>query len=260
MNSFKEIEHRFENNIQDVYKLIEFDSLILKHTLRMLNDLDAKLRKLNNIDNPNLLPGNAIKNITNIQTNKSLRPHYKTMYNQSIVLLVSLFASAISDLFKEGLNQLAQTHSSTKLTKKELDSFMKEELKLTVKEVIAYGGTLSEHIGDIIADKQGISFQDMKSINRAFRTFFSFDIEHDFNVNNIIIAQASRHVIVHSGAIVNQRTLNQVSKAQPRSVKSDLSDTTHIQFEPSEIKEVGESMLAYFKALKRKTEECLTND
>jgi len=256
MSSFNDIEQRFENNIKDVYKLIEFDSLILKHTLKVLNDLDAKIRRLN-IDNATLLPGNAIKNIENIQTNKSLSPHYKTMYNQSIVLLVSLFASAVSDLLKEGINQLALSAKGKHTQKDYIDSLKKTELKLTINEIIELGNRLHTKIGDIVVNKQDISFQDMKNINRTFRNFFGFNMDQNEVVNNIIMAQASRHVIVHDSSNVNDRIKKQVSKAVPRDIKPDISTLKKINFNPAEIKKVGESMINYFKLLRENIERSI---
>jgi hypothetical protein len=258
-DKFQIIEDRFNKNIEDVYQLIQLDSHVINTTLIILRNLDENIKK-SNIDNVTMLPGKAIQNLENIKNNDSLKPHYETMYNQSIVLLVSLFASAVSDLFKEGVNQLAKLSGTKTSIDKEIKSLMKQEIKLTVDEIIGYGDKLPEHIGDIIAEKQDISFQDMKSINRAFRTFFSFNMVQDSHVNNIIIAQAARHVIVHDAAKVNKRTRNQVSRAIPRSVKDNLLGVTFIKFEPNEIKEVGNSMLVYFQKLRRNIAESLKND
>ena len=258
MSSFNEIEQRFENNIKDVYKLIEFDSLILNHTLNVLHDLDTKLRRLD-IDNATLLPGNAIKNIKNIQSNKSLSPHYKTMYNQSIVLLVSLFASAVSDLLKEGVNQLALSAKEKHTQKAYIDSLKKTELKLTINEIIELGDRLHTKVGDIVVSKQDISFQDMKSINRTFRNFFGFNMNQNEVVNNIIMAQAARHVIVHDSSNVNDRIKKQVLKATPRDIKPDISTLKKINFSPDEIKKAGESMLTYFRLLHENIERSINS-
>lgn len=247
--NYLEIEDTLLKNIDDVYKLIDFDHSIIDFSISALETLTTNLEKAFNIDNPKLLAINTASQLRSIRENDSLRPRYQVMFNQSNVLLVSVFASAVADLFREGVNTLAELKTSKEL--------MKQEFKLTVDEIIENGDELAHRIGYLIAEKKDISFQDMKSIRRAFNLYFSVSMEKNETVNNLIFAQAARHVIVHDSARVSDRMLFQVSGANPRSLRKDIKSGDTINFEPEEIKIVGNSMTVYFRELRTKVEERL---
>jgi len=242
---FQEIEQTFENNIKDINKLMTFDQVILDISIRGLEELRGKLTKLYNIENPQLLAENTLSMLRSVRENKSLKPKYQIIFNQSIVLLVSVFASSISDLFKVGICKLAVKGDSKALSS--------DELKLSVIKLLEYDGDIFERIGDLIVEKNNISFQDMKSIKRAFKQYFEFTIEQSNEVNNIIMAQAARHVIVHDSARINDRIINQVSGAKPRELKPKLSGD-FIIFEPEEVNLVAQSMLNYIKGVRSQIE------
>lgn len=248
---FEGIENNLVKNINGVYELMNFDRVILDFSITALKELKAGLVRSFDIDNPKLLASNTIQMLENIRTNDSLRPRYKIMFNQSIVLLVSLFASAIADLFREGVNQLAKNESSKEIRR--------EEFKLTVEEIMEQGADLPNKIGYLIADKKDISFQDMKSIGRAFREYFSVSMEKNETVNNIILSQAARHVIVHDSGRITERFLNQVAGAKPRGLKPTMQSKGMVQFDTDEIHLVGKSMIEYFHELRVKVDDILKN-
>jgi hypothetical protein len=88
-----------------------------------------------------------------------------------------------------------------------------------------------------------------KSIGRAFDQYLGFKPQRNNHVNNIILAQACRHAIVHNGSKADVKLLKQIADAKPRDLKQTLSSDQKIQFEPSEIKLIGESMKHYMRAL-----------
>ena len=53
--------------------------------------------------------------------------------------------------------------------------------------------------------------------------------------NNIILGQASRHVIVRTGALVTDRMLKQISRAKPRTLKEDLVPGVPLIFSKKEV-------------------------
>ncbi len=105
-------------------------------------------------------------------------------------------------------------------------------------------------IPDFLAEKNKMSWQDMKSIKRSFNEYHGINIKQDENVNNIILAQACRHSIVHDGGIVNRKVINQVQNATPRSVKEEFEKNKQISFNTHEIDIVKNSILIYLKNLK----------
>jgi len=225
-DSFIQIETTLKQNIEDVKKLAGFDNVILDFSISAIRDLQGKLSKID-INNPNLMASTTLTMLENIRSNKSLRPQYETIFNQCVVLQVSVFASSVGDLFRSAIDILIDTGKSNELKD--------EEFKLSVRELEEFEYRLDGRIGQLVAEKNDISFQDMKSINRAFRKYFSVSIPKDEITNNIIIAQAARNVIVHDAAACNDRLRKQVSGAIPRDIKSNLSDIQRIQFDPNEI-------------------------
>ncbi|HOP21733.1 MAG TPA: hypothetical protein PK055_03210 [Gammaproteobacteria bacterium] len=169
--NYQDIENTFKDNVNDIIKLMEFDQIILNVAIKGLEKLQQNLTRLHNIDNPHLLAENTLQLLRSIKEHESLKPRYQVIFNQCVVLLVSIFASSISDLFKKGINDLAVKGDSSELKS--------EELKISVSQLLEFNGDIKESLGDLIAEKNDLSFQDMKSIGRAFKTYFGFTIEKD---------------------------------------------------------------------------------
>lgn len=244
--TFQQTEAALKKNVEDVRRLMNFDRVILDFSIKALADLQEKLTKQHDIKNPALLANNALQMLKGVRKNDSLRSKYQVIFNQCIVLLVSVFASATGELFRNGINALVKTGKS--------EDLRKEELRFTVGELEDMGYDLTESLGRLLAEKKDISFQDMKSIGRAFREHFAIEIPKDRSVNNIIFAQACRHIIVHDAAKVNDRFLKQIAGAIPRDINSVPAVGETIQFDTNEIDLVAESMLLYFSDLRKKVE------
>ncbi len=232
------IDH-FRKNVESVYDLVDFDRYVLDFAL-------AQVSSLKSAQAITRLQTNAIENaeraLQNVKTNNSLRPKYKVIFNQCIVLLVSYFGSAVSDIFKDYLTECLRQGRL-------LPGCKKEEIKLSFDELQAINYNVLENIGDIVVSTKNISFQDMQSIARAFRDWLGYEPPQGRNVNNIIVGQACRHVIVHSGGIVDRRLMNQIRSATPRDIKQGIALDENIQFEPSEIVVAGNSMIEYTEQL-----------
>lgn len=238
---FNQIIQTFQKNVDSVYNLMKFDEIIQAFCITALQRVNKFLEKHDLSNHPSCSVQKELQQIEKIRSHKSLRPHYQIMLNQCVVLLVSYFASAVEDLFVDALSFTLKRGGSEKLNK--------EELKLTIDELQAMNFNLSDNIGELIATKKDISFQDMKNIARAFKSYLGFEPHKDKNVNNIILAQACRHAIVHSGGVVKDRIIKQVSHATPRQVKQDLSLNQRLSFTTDEIRTIGASMTNYLDNL-----------
>lgn len=239
MNSIgKQIIDNFKKNIVSVENLANFDRVVLHFAISSVELLQERLKE--KFTNERLLATATLKQLKNIRENDSMRPQYEEIFNQCVVLLVSYFGSAVSDIFKEYVSLCLSDRP---------DKVLREELKFTIRELCDYGFDLSDQIGEIIALKKDISFQDMKSISRNFHDFLGVSIERDKKVNNIILGQTCRHVIVHAGAIADAKLTKQVSEANPRDLKKQIVENSQIQFTADEIKILGNSMLAYLNNL-----------
>jgi hypothetical protein len=240
---------RFTENRDAAIRLMEFDDVILTQAT---SSLIASIQKINKYYQNKALTSelsNSLKTLENIHSNESLHKQYEMMNNQCLVLLVSYFSLAVEKLFKDSLILMLNRPSSGTLKL--------EPLKLTLDDLRESDFDLKASIGDIIA--KDISFQDMQSIGRAFNTFYSFKIPQDKDVNNIILAQACRHAIVHFGAVANSRTIHQVAKAVPRSLKWELILDSEIGFERNEVRLVGQSMDTYLSTLASQIEAAISN-
>ncbi len=247
-NELLRIEHTLKQNIDNVHKLVQFDHVILDFAITALTDLRDALSK-QGIHNPAMTAANTLQMLQNVRKNDSLRPRYEAIFNQCVVLLVSVFASAVADLFREGIK--------VRIKSGHVEKLREEELCLTIGEIQDLDFDLSDRIGYLLADKKDISFQDMKSIHRAFREYFGVEMPRDKTVNNIIFSQAARHVIVHDAARINDRFLKQISGATPRDIKKELGSENSVQFGTDEIQAVASSMLSYFGDLRRKVEDVM---
>lgn len=238
-----EILDEFESHIDSVNKLMNFDRIVLDYCISSVKSLDDRLKKNDEIKitNVRFLPTNTIMALENIKNNDSLRHQYESIFNQCLVLLVSYFSSISKEVFRKAIDYFS-IHNTSFL------GAIKEDIKLSFEEMSTYDYNLSGKIGQLIIEKKSISFQDMQSINRTLKKYLKIDFKSiDKKTNNIILAQASRHCIVHSSEIVDEKFLNQIRNAENRDVIKDVSLNKKISVSPQEVELISESMREYFK-------------
>lgn len=237
----------FKSNIDSVEKLINFDREVLHIAIESITELHNSLVEKLDITNEHMNGGRTLEILKSIHSNDSLKTRFSIINNQAVVLLVSYFGSAISDLFRQA--------SSIAIEKHKDDKVLNSEIKLKVSEILQLEPPIGASIGDLLITKNSISFQDMQSIKREFNKYFGIIINKDKTVNNIILSQACRHSIVHEGSIVNSRVVNQVKGAMPRDLKTDIKLHSNIEFSEDEIKIISKSMLAYVCDLSNKVND-----
>ncbi len=89
----------------------------------------------------------------------------------------------------------------------------------------------------------------MAATVRAFSSYTSLVPPRDELMHNIIAAQACRHAIVHSGGKVTERTLKQLLKVSPRTLKSYLVVGEVLRFSLSEVKQIMSDMTMFLERL-----------
>lgn len=243
---YQVILENFKNRVDEVNKLLTIDEVIIKTALYILEEKQKNLENLD-IENAALIGLNAITQLKNIRDNKSLKPQYKLIHNQCVVLLVSYFTSSLHDLF----NLAVTNHLIKRDIQKKIKTY---DLKLTLGELKENDFDLSKNIGAIISSKFNISFQDMGSVSKALNNYLNVNIEIDKNIRNIITMQACRHAIAHAGELVDDKLLNQLRNSQDRDIQKDLKFGEKIQFTPEEINFGGEEMMNYVEMLITKVE------
>jgi len=233
------IVEQFNINVESVYELANFDRVVLDFVINLV--LSQK-----NVHGVNRLQINATENaakaLKNVRDHDSLRPKYQTVFNQCLVLLVSYFGLTINNLFNSYLTEFLKLGLIP-------PNCGKEEIKVSLTELETLNYDVLGNIGELVVSSKDISFQDMQSIARAFRDWLGYEPKQDRDVNNIIVGQACRHVIVHSGSVVNKRLLFQIRNATPRDLKLIFVENELLRFSPDEIEIVGKSMIQYVERL-----------
>jgi hypothetical protein len=238
----------FERNRQAVRELLHFDDIVLKLVIHNLNALNTRWKTYLSREtptakvNPKYTADDLLKLVTNIRDNDSLGGQYRAMHNQCLVLLVSFFSSSTRALFRSLVVQELKSPSS---------QILRERLQFTVADLCSDEPPLSELVADALEESKNISFQDMKGIARAFQAVLGKEPERDSEVNDIIVAQACRHAIVHAESKVDERLLKQIANANPRRLKRDLVRGQEISFTEEEIDLVGARMQNYLKKMSR---------
>jgi hypothetical protein len=229
----------FRRNIDEVDKLVNFDKQLLQIVIMNIKDLHERLKKTNGDLRSN--GGRTLEIIEGIRDNDTVRSKYTAICNQAVVLLVSHLSSALGDLFREAVAEKLQSDDPGKL--------LTEEIKLTLGEMREREWNLKTAAADLLIAKHDFTFQDMGSTVRAFKEYVGVVIERNEIMNNIIAAQACRHVIVHAGGRVSEKTIRQVSLANPRSFRGNLAINDLIQLNAKEIDSIKEDMFKFVEKL-----------
>lgn len=120
---------------------------------------------------------------------------------------------------------------------------------------------LHEYSPSKFVSHKDISFQDMQSIAKAFEAHLGVRIERTSDVNDLVLGQAARHVIVHNAGIVDKRMVRQLRSAQPRELRNQLEIGESLRFKSDEIELLSERMDAYLSDLVRRFDEwCRSSD
>lgn len=238
-----DLENRLEKQLESVKDLSNFDRKITDYCTTHLEQLNSRYRNAPfNTTNQVYLCENTIKAIKNIREHDSLRMHYNTMHNQCIVLAVSFFTSTISDMFRYAVQKSSEAGTLPASN---------EDIKLSIKELQDLSFNLTHHIADIILKKKDISFQDMQSTVRAFDSYLNIKIPKNDPCNDIILAQASRHAIVHNHSVADEKFMNQVKNAYPRSIKQNFVANQPFKYTASEIEFITFAMLVFVQDLSK---------
>ena len=206
MTTLQKIEERFEEHLMSVDELISFDKIILDLCINHIDNLNERLKSGPfGINNPMYLAENTLQTIKNVRKNDSLRVNYLSMFNSCLVLQVSYFTSIIDDVFYHTIGRL-NSHNQ------------RPELNI-----------------NLLKQNNDVNFQNMNSILKTFKKYLDIEIEKNSICNTIILAQSSRHAIVHSLGRADQKFINQTNSSKPRDIKQNFELDEKIQFTDSEL-------------------------
>ncbi len=229
----------FKRNLGEVDRLINFDHELLQLVSLTVQRLHEQLQP--RIADERLNGKRALDTIKGIRENETIRGKYQAIYNQAVVLLVSHFASALGDLFRQAVTERLGSEDPGKL--------LDEEFRLSVADLKERDWTLLGAIPDLLIAKHDYTFQDMGATVRAFSTYTVLEPRRGETMNNIIAAQACRHAIVHAGGRVTEKTVRQLARVQPRTLKPSLVVGEPIAFSLAEVETVKSEMLRFIEQL-----------
>lgn len=216
---------------------MNFDRILLEFCIAQVEALEERIKNNSviQVTNPYLLPTNTLMMLRTIRKNDSMRTQYEGIFNQCLVLTVSYYTSILSSIFRETINYAGQN-------KPTLIESSNEDFKISLSELRQLNFNLADTLGELIIKKKDLSFQDMQSVVRSFKNFFNIDITKDKDVNNIIVAQASRHAIVHSLSFADEKFIKQISDANPRDLLPTIELGQQIKYMPDDINKAINSM------------------
>lgn len=180
-----------------------------------------------------------------------LQKHY------SVIITPILLKELLVDLSKVRIkSKISSSERVAMLARRvndiDIEEIQKEPLKISMSKILSDNFNVKKSIGEIIIQNNDFSFQDMKSIHRAYKKYFKIEIIQDEVVNNIILAQACRHVIVHTDGKVNGRLINQLKNANQRSLKPDINKGESLNFSNEELELIINNMERYFDGIVEK--------
>lgn len=234
---------RFKANAQQVYDLLDFDEKVLEFLRTAVSGLVERQASAKLTIPPQFDARPLLKLIEGVRAHDSLERYYLEMFNQCAVLLVSHFASAARSLYVSSIAEAYVFIMS--------DGLLGQKLEVTVGDLSQTDAEdLPTKVGEILANRQGTSWQDMKSIGRAFKDHLDYEPARSGHANNIGAAQGLRNAIVHSGAFTDERLIRQLDHCVPRTLKPIISAGEKIQFTAEEVGAIGADMLRYLEETK----------
>jgi hypothetical protein len=190
----------FKSSLADIEKLIETPNRIQEFGLNYLKAIDAS--QLSNTEKRKL--ENSIQALENIST-ASLKESFHIIYSQLCVLAVSSLSATIEKHF---INYANSNWQKIDTSSKKL-----EELKISLKYLVENNLRFSGKFGKLIVERDNsIKFQDLNSIVRTYKEYFSIDLTLEESVTQkVVFYQQVRHIIVHKGSVVDGSFLNAVA-------------------------------------------------
>lgn len=230
----------FVANFDQINELLELDERILRIPISMLTRIST-VHDAIKLKRADARVDTLLGMLRNLRKNDSLAPKLQALRNQCVVLAVSHFTSAVRDIFLAAI--VRDLKQGTRA------SLLSETLSLQIGDLLELGEAPARKLAEAIIAKKDISFQDMKSIARAFADFLVHEIPRSPRGNDIIVAQACRHAIVHNSATIDEKLVRQISSAVPRNVFAVLIVGRPIEATDQDIRTIGSSMVDYLHAL-----------
>jgi hypothetical protein len=202
---------------------------------RILEIADKTLESIGSVSN--LHGGDAVRNqrlsLARVSENPEIKSTFSILRGQQLVLLVSALETYLRDMTRIIANEYPE------ILKWSIDTNYKIDLSELANPSVSKGDILLQAI-----IKQGTNFQDIGSIKRFFKSYLDIEIDIDeLNEQQVILATAKRHVIVHENGVVNKEFMKNIRNL-PEDVISMYKIDGALDFVEDDITSLRDSMLA----------------
>lgn len=239
MDPLEQIEKVFFDYAENINKLFTFDDHVLQAALKYFNDAIGVLeRRGSESAKEAQILKTGRQSLSNIRKNKSLRPYYKVIYNQVVVIWVSVLAGTLESIFKYCV---AQTYPK-------LPQEKQKELKIPVAFLPSFGDVREAFPIIVLEADRSISFQDMGSIRRTFIEYFSIDFPDNEHFQNVAFAMMARHTIVHSAGRIDRPFHKNVEKLVERTIMKDVAGDS-LEFELQQMQQLSDSFREFVRSV-----------
>jgi len=165
------------------------------------------------------------------------------IYNQSLLLLISIFTSTLKNIFEKSITHHVKTSNEIQ--------FGDQEVKISFKYLLENSDNITDSFANIIIEKKEISFQDLQSSIRAFKDYLNITVKIDSNhTNNIIFGLASRNIIAHTYPYkASEKFMIQIRNANERDIKKDIKKDEFLNFNITELEILTKSLKLFIENL-----------
>lgn len=250
ISPFQEIANEFDTGTNSAIEVLAIDNTIIGLIEGFLRKLDSD--KLVKPAGQRLL-GNGLMQLKTIRSHGSVRPMFRIMANQILVVMVSYFESAFSDLFDSAFTMA--------LTKGRLnEQKAREKLRtFTIEDLASIRTSKEGELASLIVQRLDIKFSNTKSIVSNFQEFFPIagKLVEDSILSDTICAIECRHALVHKGGIPDEHLISNLEKAQPRNLKKLIDPKSPLEFSESELSFARKAMSSFLRSYSDELERVL---
>lgn len=184
----------FNKEIEDIGELVLLPNDVRRYAISALRGMDKAAVQRRGSQHP---IDSAIQLLQNIN-NDSINNKYKIVYNQLNILATSALEATLKHYFIDCLRDTTLLNRESDKLKRRLDS-----IKVTAFDLVQNNLDYKNRFAELIMEKEGSNFQNLKKIKDVFSDYFNKDINlSEDDARRVIFYTECRHVLVHkSGAI-----------------------------------------------------------
>ena len=158
-----------------------------------------------------------------------LRIPFQLLCDQVVVLSVASLENYLRTIFslmiKSNPQKIIEHHT---------------DLKISHKLMLDFGFEIDKYLDQIVLDNSGgdINFQDLQSTIRTFNKYFDKNLTENMTESlkqQIILAQASRHIILHKARIIDSKFMQQIRSTK---YKDDYKEGEELLLDRDKSKEL----------------------